>query len=316
MPLRACGGGGEGICVGAPSAMSSAVSGTEFENTSALTRRSVGCYYPSVNCGPARRCLLPVLVPAEAWVRAEETTGTVLRGDGVLLPRFALVLCLPCSFIGMFCARSRILSRFCWDVLRLDYACCLTERQTGRLAICFVFIPRGSGAPFVRSRGGIGLSCFVGSLWDWTFLYGDPDGVRPESVYTKRSAVSSGASFVMACLFVMMPRGVRWGLRAPKPAPKSQCGSRTAASLDSPHLISGVGAFCAARIVWMRSVSARKPPRAFLYRRCRRSPSARSAGGPPEGRSALPCRKGCCRSTGGWARAGRRGTCQFPPSRP
>ena len=58
MPLRACGGGGEGICVGAPSAMSSAVSGTEFENTSALTRRSVGCYYPSVNCGPARRCLL------------------------------------------------------------------------------------------------------------------------------------------------------------------------------------------------------------------------------------------------------------------
>ena len=58
MPLRACGGGGEGICVGAPSAMSSAVSGTELENTSALTRRSVGCYYPSVNCGPARRCLL------------------------------------------------------------------------------------------------------------------------------------------------------------------------------------------------------------------------------------------------------------------
>ena len=234
------------------------------------------------------------------------------------------------SSIVAFCARLMSAVQFYRNVLRsithivavllgrfgLDYACCLTERQTGRLAICFVSIPRGSGAPFVRSRGGIGLSCFVGSLWDWTFLYGDPDGVRPESVYTKRSAVSSGASFVMACLFVMMPRGVRWGLRAPKPAPKSQCGSRTAASLDSPHLIRGVGAFCAVRIVRMRSVSARKPPRAFLYRRCRRSPSARSAGGPPEGRSALPCRKGCCRSTGGWARAGRRGTCQFPPSRP
>ena len=152
MPLRACGGGGEGICVGAPSAMSSAVSETEFENTSALTRRSVGCYYPSVNCGPARRCLLPVLVPAEAWVRAEETTGTVLRGDGVLLPRFALVLCLPCSFIGMFCARSRILSRFCWGVLRLDYACCAphSAKQDGLQEVKFLF--RGGGSDDGRWR--------------------------------------------------------------------------------------------------------------------------------------------------------------------
>ena len=158
MPLRACGGGGEGICVGAPSAMSSAVSGTEFENTSALTRRSVGCYYPSVNCGPARRCLLPVLVPAEAWVRAEETTGTVLRGDGVLLPRFALVLCLPCSFIGMFCARSRILSRCCWGVwvgLRLLFD--VNAKQDGLRYVSFLF--RGG-----RERHSCVLAAVLGYL--------------------------------------------------------------------------------------------------------------------------------------------------------
>ena len=234
------------------------------------------------------------------------------------------------SSIAAFCARLMSAVQFYRNVLRsithivavllgrfgLDYACCLTRTPNRTACDMFRFYSAGVGSAIraFSRRYWVILFCWFTlgldvSLWR---SRRSTTGVR---LY-ERSAVSSGASFVMACLFVMMPRGVRWGLRAPKPAPKSQCGSRTAASLDSPHLIRGVGAFCAARIVWMRSVSARKPPRAFLYRRCRRSPSARSAGGPPEGRSALPCRKGCCRSTGGWARAGRRGTCQFPPSRP
>ena len=104
------------------------------------------------------------------------------------MPRFALrstyVQALAGSF-ECFAFASRSALRFYCGVLRSAYAClaflleCFmfvlrllfdAQHQTGRLAICFVPIPRGSGSPFVRSRGVVRLSGFVGSLRDGAVL--------------------------------------------------------------------------------------------------------------------------------------------------
>ena len=124
------------------------------------------------------------------------------------------------------------------------------------------------------------LSGFVGSLRACAFLYGDPDGERKgrgnaeNGENGERSRRRGRVRFCVTILALScFPRGVRWGLRAPKPAPKShwlsglssfdsrqssfgrksinlamlsagstlglKCGSRTAASLDSLLLIRG-----------------------------------------------------------------------------
>ena len=82
--------------------------------------------------------------PARAFVRA----GVWRRGVAFLLRRFMFE------------------SRLLFDA----------KRQTGRLAKCYIPIPRRSGSPFVRSHDFVRLLGFVGSLRDCTFLYGDPDG--------------------------------------------------------------------------------------------------------------------------------------------
>ena len=60
-----------------------------------------------------------------------------------------------------------------------DHACCLTlsAKQTGLRYLAFLF-RRGSRSPFVRSRGALRLSAFVGSLRACAFSCGDPDGGR------------------------------------------------------------------------------------------------------------------------------------------
>ena len=146
------------------------------------------------------------------------------------------------------------------------------ERQTGRLAGGCVSIPPWVGiasSTFSGCRAVIGLGEFTSGL---RVFYGDPDGEQ-------RNAENGvgGAAGERFCVIILalrrFPRGVRWGLRAPKPAPKShwlsglssfdsrqssfwrksislamlsagstlglKCGSRTAASLDSLHLIRG-----------------------------------------------------------------------------
>ena len=131
------------------------------------------------------------------------------------MPRFALrstyVQALAGSF-ECFAFASRSALRFYCGVLRSAYAClaflleCFmfvlrllfdAQHQTGRLAICFVPIPRGSGSPFVRSRGVVRLSGFVGSLRDCAFLCGDPDGVR-ESEETRRTESTARCKYVFA----------------------------------------------------------------------------------------------------------------------
>ena len=99
---------------------------------------------------------------------------------------------------GRLCARglSCAAVRFCWDVLRLDYACLTfllegfvfgsrllfdAERQTGRLAGGCVSVPAWVGIAGSTFSKTIRLSNFVSSLRDCAFLCGDPDGV-PEEV--------------------------------------------------------------------------------------------------------------------------------------
>ena len=116
------------------------------------------------------------------------------------------------------------------NVLRSVHACCLPPvRQTGRLAICSVPIPPWVGIAGSAFSDVAWLSGFVGSLRACAFLYGDPDGER-----RGRGGRSRRRGRVRFCVTISalrrFPRGVRWGLRAPKPAPKS-------------HWLSGLSSF-------------------------------------------------------------------------
>ena len=88
------------------------------------------------------------------------------------------------------------------------------------------------------------LSDLFGSLLDCAFLYGDPDGVRGNAETRDTGNGVGGAVCVRLCVNLLalpcFPRGVRWWLRAPKPAPKSlrlsglsSFGSRQSTSLPN-----------------------------------------------------------------------------------
>ena len=110
-----------------------------------------------------------------------------------------------------------------------DHACCLPPvRQTGRLALCSVPIPPWVVIAIRAFSSVVRLSGFVGSLRDCAFLYGDPDGGRRRRGNAgngrdgERSRRRGRVRFCVITLALpCFPRGVRWGLRAPKPAPKS-----------------------------------------------------------------------------------------------
>ena len=148
-------------------------------------------------------------------------------------------------------------------------------RKKRRLAGCCVSIPPRVGIAIRAFSDAVRLSDFVGSLQACAFLYGDPDGetesaarcgyafVRAywlchafrgenvggcappnlrqrvfdslDSLHWVRGRVPFCASTLALRCF---PRGERWGLRAPKPAPKSQmwkphCGLSGLSSFDS-----------------------------------------------------------------------------------
>lgn len=143
-----------------------------LESVSALTRRSVGCHYVSVNCGPARRCLSPVLVPAEAWVRAEETAGIIRNAQFGIGARGC-----PArrrSSIAAFCARPMSDMGFYQNLLPSITPAARRTAPSRTACGRFRFCSAGAGAPFVRSRGGMGLSCFVSSLGDCMFFVAIP----------------------------------------------------------------------------------------------------------------------------------------------
>ena len=89
------------------------------------------------------------------------------------------------------------------------------------------------------------LSGFVGSLRACAFLYGDPDGERKgrgnaeNGENGERSRRRGVGTFLRERIgFVMLSAGRTLGLRAPN------LRQRVFDSLDSLHLIRGVGAFC------------------------------------------------------------------------
>ena len=93
-------------------------------------------------------------------------------GGGVLRMAFMSQFAVFYISFGTHTGHAFLLERFML-VSRLLFA---AERQTGRLAICFVSIPRGSGSPLVRSHDSVRLSDLAGSLWNCAFLCGDSDG--------------------------------------------------------------------------------------------------------------------------------------------
>ena len=150
--------------------------------------------------------------------------GDLLSGRNTYIPsQTDSSLCIPpCTSIGMFCLRftpviAVLLQRFAFGSRLLFDA----ERQTGRLAVSCVSIPRGSGSPLERSHMLMRLSSFVGSLLACAFLGGDPDGATTGVGYTKRNAVFVQRSFCYKFMIRYDTAGRTLGLRAPDCAKES-----------------------------------------------------------------------------------------------
>ena len=110
--------------------------------------------------------------------------------------------------------------RFYWNALRPVHACCLphSAKQNGLRYVAFLF--RAGRDRLSAFSNVVRLSGMFGSLLACAFLYGDPDGERRDA-----GNGVGGAAWAHFCANTLalpcFPRGVRWGLRAPKPAPKS-----------------------------------------------------------------------------------------------
>ncbi len=199
-----------------------------------------------MNCAPAKGCVWPVLAPARAWVRAGERrsnsecgmrnwgAGLSASGLAALARRFVSVHARRCGSVVAFCRRfasgldvllerfaidSRPALRFWRGGLPSVHACCLSrDKQDGLRYIAFLF--RGSRSPFARSRG-VGAVIWLGRFTSGLAVY----LWRSRQGYRSTGNGADGAAFVRFCAatsaLICFPRGVRWGLRAPKPAPKS-----------------------------------------------------------------------------------------------
>ena len=166
--------------------------GFRLRRCSALARRDDIPLCESVNCAPTKCCVWPVLAPAEGIVRA----GAGLRGRWFCrggLPRFTpdFAVLLECFAFGS----------------RLSFFLC-QEKRDGLRYLAFLF--RGSRSPFVRSRGVVRLSAFVGLLRVCAFICGNLDGGAGDA----ENGVG-GAALVRFCVgalaLICFPRGVRWG---------------------------------------------------------------------------------------------------------
>ena len=139
---------------------------------------------------------------------------------------------------------SRTVSRFCCRALpRFTPAVC---RIAPNRTACDIlrFYSAGSRSSFVRSRSVLRLSAFVSSLQVWAFLCGDPDGL-PGTWRTENGATGSAARRL--CVFAQphwlcgVFRGEYvGGCAPPNLRQRVECGSRTAASLDSLHAAAGL----------------------------------------------------------------------------
>ena len=236
--------------------------GSRLRRCSALARRDDIPLCESVNCAPTKCCVWPVLAPAEGIVRA----GAGLRGRWFCrggLPRFTpdFAVLLECFAFGS----------------RLSFFLCQEKRDGLR---CLAFLFRGSRSPSCVLAVSVRLSAFVSSLRVWIFFYGDLDGLpgcggRGTGLAARPLCVFAQPHW-RCCAF----RGEYAGAARPRLRQRVECGSGTAASLDSLHLIRGVGAFYAAGTV--REHSA-------VSWRCRQLPRRRlSASSPRAGTAPRP----------------------------
>ena len=247
---------------------------------SALTRRGADPHYGIVNCWPARRCVWPVIAPAQALVRA----GAGLRGDArsvgvvcvrcasviaVLSGRFALGSRLPWVLLGRFAFGVRLSLRLCRGALRLVHACrevllrrlrsvcvchcgsvgavCLGSRllfvfrQTGRLAVPCVPVPPGRDRHSCVLAVLARLSASVGSLRVWPFICGDLDGVTGDAGRTGDGGYE-GTGLAARPLFIFtLPHWPCNAFRGENAgAARPRLRQRVFDSLDSLHAAAGL----------------------------------------------------------------------------
>ena len=160
--------------------------------------------------------------------------------------------------------------RFCWNVLRsftpVSFPLSGKER---RLAVSCVPIPPGVGIAFSAFSNAVRLSNFAGSLRDCPFLAGDPDGDPEEvqeaigkppggrtsleqkpypcAVTRNADAVRRNRVASRSCSSGAVAAHSRRYRREYAGAARPRLRQRVFDSLDSLHLIRGVGALGAAR---------------------------------------------------------------------
>ena len=176
--------------------------------------------------------------------------GTSLSGDAVLSRCFAFGSRLSCGSVGMSGVWFTPAVRFCWDVWRSVHACLFSfvrKRETACDILRF-YSRRGSGSPLERSRIAVRLSGFVGSLRVCPFLCGDPDGVTGDAGDERRGYEETRLAARPLCAFAR----AHWPCRSFRGEFVGGCAppnlrQRAIGSLDSLHLIRGVGSLYAGK---------------------------------------------------------------------
>ena len=137
----------------------------------------------------------------------------------VLLRRFMFGVRPICGSVVAFCTWFTSGIRFyCGVLCSITPAVCLLTNRTA----CGMLrsYTAGSRSPFARSRDVGAVICLCGFTSGWPFVCGDLDGATGDA-----GNGAGGAALVRFCAIALalkcFPLGVRWGLRAPKPAPKS-----------------------------------------------------------------------------------------------